>query len=41
MAEKTQVQPTDKKKGDCGCGCIGIAAKKAKNSKPVVKNPKK
>jgi len=41
MADKKQVHPTDKKKGDCGCGCIGIAAKKDKGSKPAVKNPEK
>jgi hypothetical protein len=41
MAEKKQVQPTGKKKSNCGCGCIGITAKKAKDSKPVVKNPDK
>jgi hypothetical protein len=41
MAEEIQVQPTGKKKGDCGCGCIGISEKKAKGSKPAVKNPEK
>ena len=41
MGEKKQAQPTDKKKGDCGCGCIGITAKKAKDSKPAIKNPEK
>jgi hypothetical protein len=40
MAEKKQVQPTDKKKGDCGCGCIGITEKEAKESKLAVKKPK-
>ena len=40
MAETNRVCPTDKKKGDCGCGCIGIKEKKADGSKQTVKNPK-
>ena len=41
MGKKKQAQPTDNKKGDCGCGCIGITAKKTKDSKPAIKNPEK
>ena len=41
MSEKNQVQPNDKKKGDCSCGCIGITEKEAKESKQAVKNPEK
>ena len=41
MAEKKQVQLPDKKKGDCGCGCIGMTAKRAKDSKPAAKNLEK
>lgn len=41
MAEKKAVQITDKKKGDCGCGCIGITEKGANQPKPSVNKPKK
>ena len=42
MAETNRVCPTDtdKKKGDCGCGCIGIKEKKANRPKQSVKNQK-
>jgi hypothetical protein len=41
MSEKKQVHIAEKKKSDCGCGCIGITEKKAKESKSAVKKPKK
>ncbi len=41
MSEKKQVPVDVKKKGDCGCGCIGIIKKEAKESKPGVAKPKK
>ena len=41
MTEKNQIQPTDKKKDNCGCGCIGITERDAKESKPAVKKLEK
>jgi hypothetical protein len=41
MSKKKQVHITEKKKSDCGCGCIGITEKKAKESKSAVEKSKK
>jgi hypothetical protein len=41
MSPKKQAHNTDKKKNDCGCGCIGITEKKAKRSSSADKKSKK
>lgn len=41
MPKKKQVHSADKRKSDCGCGCIGITGKKAKEAKSAVEKPKK
>jgi hypothetical protein len=41
MSQEKQGHHTEKKKNDCGCGCIGITEKKAKGSNPAAEKPKK
>ncbi len=41
MSEKKQTFVVKDKKNDCGCGCMGIIAKKAKESKPGKEKSKK
>ncbi len=41
MSNEKQEHVIEKKKSDCGCGCIGIAEKKAKEPKSAAEKPKK